>query len=48
MVKGTRDRENNEETKTQAKQPSCSSHVNKGIENMRQQNTKSQEKNQKI
>ena len=48
MVKGTRDRENNEETKTQAQQPSCSSHVNKGTENMRQQNKKSQEKNQKI
>ena len=29
----------------QTQQPSCSSHLNKGTENLRQQNTKAQEEN---
>ena len=33
------------QTKTQTQQPSCFSRLNKGTENMRQQNTKAQEKN---
>ena len=44
-VKGTTDKENKEKTKKQTLQPASSSHLNKGTENMRQQNTKAQEKN---
>ena len=44
LVKGTRDKENKEKTNTQTQQPSCSSHLNKGTKNLREQNTKAQEK----
>ena len=43
-VKGTRDKENKEKTKKHTQQPSCSSHLNKGTGNVRQQNTKTQGK----
>ena len=49
--KETRDKKNKnkEKTKKQTQQPSCSSHLNKGTEDMRKQNTKVQEKkNQKL
>ena len=45
LVKDTRDKENKEKTKKQTQQPSCSSHLNKWTKDMREQNTKAQEKN---
>ena len=44
VVKGTRLKENKEKTRKQTQQPSCSSHLNKGTENLKKQNTKGQEK----
>ena len=45
LVKWTRYKENKEKTRKESKQPSCSSHLNKGTENVRQQDTKAHEKN---
>ena len=45
LVKQTRDKENKEKTRKETKHPSYSSHLNKGTENVRQQNTKVHEKN---
>ena len=43
MHYGTKDKENKGTTKKQTQQPSCSSHLNKGAENVREQNTKAKE-----
>ena len=39
LVKGTRDKENKEKTKKQTQYPSCSSHLNKRTEDVKEQKT---------